>query len=255
MHAMGRVSDLRKPTVTHVRGHEVVPESVLRRRKTLAEVKEKREEILAAQRVKRSNKPAAGVLFKKAAAFVKDYRQKFASGTRLARESKKLRRIGTTDVEAKLVLVIRHKAGKNLDSKTKKILHVLKLYEMHTAAFVKATPATTKMLHLASPGIVFGEPSLKTVRDLIQKRGFATVQKKRVALTDNRVIEEQLGNKGMVCLEDLINEIHTVGPNFREANQLLLPFKLNPPRTRIKRDHSKDKEVQEDVNELIERMN
>ena len=105
---MGRVSTTAKPTVTHVRGHEVVPESVLRKRKTLAEIKEKREETLAAQRVKRSNKPAAGALFKKAAAFVKDYRQKYASGTRLARESKKLRGLSDSDVEAKLVSVSVH---------------------------------------------------------------------------------------------------------------------------------------------------
>ena len=59
---MGRVSTTAKPTVTHIRGHEVVPESVLRRRKTLAEVKEKREEILAAQRVKRSTKPGMSSL-------------------------------------------------------------------------------------------------------------------------------------------------------------------------------------------------
>jgi 2-methylisocitrate lyase-like PEP mutase family enzyme len=57
----------------------------LRRRKTLAEVKEKREKILAAQRVKRSNKPAAVVLFKRAEAFVKDYWQKFARGRRRER--------------------------------------------------------------------------------------------------------------------------------------------------------------------------
>jgi len=252
---MGRVSTTAKPTVTHVRGHEVVPESVLRRRKTLAEVKEKREELLAAQRVKRSNKPAAGTLFKKAAAFVKDYRQKYASGTRLSRETKKLRGLSDADVEAKLILVIRHKAGKNLDDKTKKILHVLRLYEMHTAAFVRANAATTKMLHLASPAVVFGEPTLKTVRDLIQKRGFAKVDKKRVALTDNQVIEDKLGNKGMVCLEDMINEIHSVGPSFKDANQLLLPFKLNPPKTRMKRDHAKDKVEKDDVNELVERMN
>ena len=36
---MGRVSAVAKPTVTHVRGHEIVPEAVLRRRKTLAEVR------------------------------------------------------------------------------------------------------------------------------------------------------------------------------------------------------------------------
>jgi hypothetical protein len=40
----------------------------------------------------------------------------------------------------------------------------------------------------------------------------------------------------------------------QDANQLLLPFKLNPPKTRIKRDHSTSKEP-DDVNDLIERMN
>lgn len=252
---MGRVSAVAKPTVTHVRGHEIVPEAVLRRRKTLAEVKEKREEILAQQRLKRSNKPKAGQIFKKAAAFVKDYRQKFASQTRLSREDKKMRKSGPPDVEGRLILAIRHKAGKSIDAKTRKILHVMRLYEIHSAAFVKASSATAKMLQLASPSIVFGEPSLKTVRDLIQKRGFARVDKKRVPLTDNQLIEDKLGSKGMVCLEDLIQEIHTVGPNFKAANELLQPFKLNPPATRIKRDHSKDKEQAEDVNALVQRMN
>jgi large subunit ribosomal protein L7e len=33
----------------------------------------------------------------------------------------------------------------------------------------------------------------------------------------------------MICMEDLIHEIYTVGPNFKQASNFLWPFKLNSP--------------------------
>ena len=33
----------------------------------------------------------------------------------------------------------------------------------------------------------------------------------------------------MICVEDLIHEIVTVGPNFKYASNFLWPFKLNTP--------------------------
>ena len=39
-----------------------------------------------------------------------------------------------------------------------------------------------------------------------------------------------MGKHGIVCVEDLINEIFTVGPHFKEANNFLWPFKLRAPR-------------------------
>lgn len=57
----------------------------------------------------------------------------------------------------------------------------------------------------------------KTVRDLIYKRGYGKVNKQRIALTDNQIIEEHLGKFGIICMEDLIHEIVTVGPNFKQA--------------------------------------
>ena len=32
-----------------------------------------------------------------------------------------------------------------------------------------------------------------------------------------------------VCIEDLLHEIYTVGPNFKQANNFLWPFKLSNP--------------------------
>ncbi len=72
-------------------------------------------------------------------------------------------------------------------------------------------------------------PNLKTTRELIYKRGYAKVNKQRVPITDNAIIENVLGREGIICIEDLIHEIHTVGPNFKKASNFLWPFKLNNP--------------------------
>ena len=39
-----------------------------------------------------------------------------------------------------------------------------------------------------------------------------------------------LGQYGIICVEDLIHEIYTWGPHFKQANNFLWPFKLSPPR-------------------------
>lgn len=89
------------------------------------------------------------------------------------------------------------------------------------------TKATLEMLKVVEPWIAYGYPNLKTVRELIYKRGYGKVDKQRIALTDNAIIENSLGKYGIVCMEDLIHEIFTVGPNFKQAANFLWPFKLS----------------------------
>lgn len=38
---------------------------------------------------------------------------------------------------------------------------------------------------------------------------------------------QALGSKNILCVEDLIHEIYTVGPAFKEASNFLWPFKMN----------------------------
>ena len=86
------------------------------------------------------------------------------------------------------------------------------------------------MLKIVEPFVAWGYPNLKSVRELIYKRGYAKTEKKqRIPLTDNEIIETQLGKFGVVCMEDLIHEIFTVGPNFKQTNNFLWPFKLSNP--------------------------
>jgi large subunit ribosomal protein L7e len=85
------------------------------------------------------------------------------------------------------------------------------------------------MLTIINPYIAYGYPNLKTVRELVYKRGYGKINGQRLPLSDNQIIEENLGKYGIVCVEDLIHEIYTVGPNFKQASNFLWPFKLSNP--------------------------
>jgi len=65
------------------------------------------------------------------------------------------------------------------------------------------------MLKIVEPFVAYGYPNLKSVRELIYKRGYGKVNKQRIPITNNQIIEENLGKYGIVCVEDLIHEIYT----------------------------------------------
>jgi len=94
------------------------------------------------------------------------------------------------------------------------------------------------------------------------ERGYGKVDKQRLPLTDNEIIEENLGKYGMICMEDLIHEIYTVGPNFKQASNFLWPFKLNSPTGGFHKRKFKHfieggdlGNREEKINELIKQMN
>lgn len=113
--------------------------------------------------------------------------------------------------------------------KPRKVLQLLRLTQINSATFVRVTKATSELLKLAEPYVTYGYPNLSTVRKLMYKRGYGKVNKQRVALSDNAIIEAALGKYGIASIEDLVHEIYTVGPNFKQANNFLWPFKLSNP--------------------------
>jgi 60S ribosomal protein uL30 len=129
-----------------------------------------------------------------------------------------------------LVFVIRIRGIIGVSPKVKKILQLLRLRQLHNGVFVRVNAATIKMLRLIEPFIAYGYPSLKTIKDLVYKRGFGKVSGQRVPLSDNAVITAALGEFGLDCVEDVVHEIATVGPHFKEASNFLWPFKLSSPK-------------------------
>lgn len=133
--------------------------------------------------------------------------------------------------------------------------------QINNGVFLQINKATLGMLKRVEPYIAWGYPNLKSVRELLLKRGHAKVNGNRLPLTDNKLIEQQLGKKDLLCLEDLVHEVYTVGPAFKDVTNFLWPFKLNAPRGGLakKRVHyvegGQAGNREDKINALIRRMN
>merc|ERR1712000_635663 len=104
---------------------------------------------------------------------------------------------------------------------------------MGTAAIGYRTRMASKVpesvLKKKATAIELSTKKRRAQRKVIYKRGHVKIAQDRIPITDNSVIEKGLGSAGIICTEDLIHEIYTVGPNFRRANRFLWPFKLSSP--------------------------
>merc|ERR1712227_125955 len=188
-----------------------VPESVLKKRKTQEKLAS--DKAAAAVAAKKANKDKRVQAYKSAEKYVKEYRALAKQRVRMHRQAKAAGN-HFVDGEAKLAFVVRIRGLNDMHPKTKKILQIMRLRQMNMGVFMKISKAATEML--------------KRVRELIYKRGYGKINKQRLALNDNAVIEKGLGAHGIMCMEDLVHEIYTVGPKFKEANNFLWPFKLRP---------------------------
>jgi large subunit ribosomal protein L7e len=163
--------------------------------------------------------------------------------------------------QAKVAFIIRIRGINKLAPKPKKILQLLRLRQIHNGVFVKLNRATWNMIRMIEPFVTFGYPSRSTISNLIYKRGYGKVNRCRIPLTDNSIISESLGKIGINCIEDLIHEITTCGPKFKEANNFLWPFKLSSPlggfelkRHSFAQGYGAYGDREELVNQLIKRM-
>lgn len=53
--------------------------------------------------------------------------------------------------------------------------------------------ATLNMLRICEPHVAWGYPNLKSVRELIYKRGFGKIEGRRIPITSNEIVESALG--------------------------------------------------------------
>ncbi|KAJ7952045.1 60S ribosomal protein L7 [Quillaja saponaria] len=236
----------------------IIPESVLKKQKREEEWSLVKKQELETAKKKRVE--SRKLIFNRAKQYSKEYEEQEKELIRLKREAK-LKGGFYVDPEAKLLFIIRIRGINAIDPKTRKILQLLRLRQIFNGVFLKVNKATINMLHRVEPYVTYGYPNLKSVRELIYKRGYGKLDKRRTALTDNSIIEQALGKFGIICIEDFIHEILTVGPHFKEANNFLWPFKLKAPLGGLKKKRNHyveggDAGNRENyINELIRRMN
>ncbi|XP_003745534.1 60S ribosomal protein L7 [Galendromus occidentalis] len=217
----------KKPAVGATAKKPTVPETLLKQRKNNAELRQQR--ILAVAAKKKADRARRVLAFQRAEKYVREYRQK-EKAEKNNRLVAKLEGNFFVPDEPKVALVMRIRGINGVSPKPKKVMQLFRLRQINNAMFVRLNKATINMLRIAEPYLAWGYPNLRTVRDLIYKRGFARINGRRVPLVDNSIIEEKLGKYGLVCMEDLVHEIYTVGPNFKQAVNFLWHFKLNSPK-------------------------
>ncbi|KAI3944867.1 hypothetical protein MKW92_007380 [Papaver armeniacum] len=215
---------------TEVKAGPMVPESFF---------EEAEEETEAAKKKNTENRK---LIFQQSWQYAQEYSRKGRELINLKREAK-LKGGFYVNPEAKLLFIYQC-----YGPKIKKILQLLRLRQIFNGVFLKVNKATLQMLQELGLRYLWVYPNLKTVKELIYKRGLWESNKRRTALTDNSIIEQGLGKYGIICI-DLIHEIMTVGPHFKQANNFLWPFKLSAPL-------GGDAGNREDyINKLIRRMN
>ncbi|KAK0423619.1 hypothetical protein QR680_008239 [Steinernema hermaphroditum] len=203
-----------------------VPETLLKQRKRRAAIKALRLKNKASFAKKQEAKKE--VVFKRAEQYVREYREAEKTAVRLQREARTAGNFYVPD-EPKLAFVVRIRGINQMHPRPRKVLQLLRLRQINNGVFVKLNKATLPMLRIIDPYVAWGYPSLKTVKNLIYKRGYAKVNKQRVPITNNTIVEENLGKSDVICTEDIVHEIFTVGKNFKQVTNFLWPFKLNNP--------------------------
>ncbi|KAI4297645.1 hypothetical protein L6164_037527 [Bauhinia variegata] len=197
---------------------------------------------------------------KKPEDFIIEYRSRELDLIRMKQRTKRKRPALLTP-NSKLLIIIRIQGKNDMHPKTRKVLYSLGLRRIFSAVFAKATEGTMDKLQKVEPYVTYGYPNLKSVKELIYKKAHAKIDNQKVPLTDNNLIEQELGKHGIVCLEDIVHEVANVGPHFKDAVRFLWPFQLNKPTEGLKgsktlyKDGGDTGNREDMINELINKMN
>lgn len=180
------------------------------------------------------------------------------------RDAKRMRRVimknnflkSVDDEEPKLLVVMHHRAHRVASKECTLIMNSLGLNRLHNTVLLKNNAESLALLKLIEPYVVYGYPTIQTVRDLIFKHGFLRINGKRTAISSNKLIEEHLGQHGCICIEDIVHDLFTVSDNFKNVRSLLLPFSVSIVKLNENMKYSKDSYHSEDYSlvQCIERL-
>lgn len=245
----------------------LVPESVLRRRHDLDDLKRKRQAKEEGQKTSSGLKTRRGTYVKKPETFLAQAKNRRNEQIRYRRVKKKgmqkraskfpvtkTKEIEAAEVDGEqanteiveyqanslgapyvFAIRIREDAGRPPKC-VLPILLQLKLKQANTGVFLRYTPVVQKHLHLVEPWVVYGKPSEGIVKDLMERRSFGNVKGEKIPLSDNTIIENELGNEhGLICMEDLVHEITSAGKLFEVVAKFLWPFPLSDSRSKFEK--------------------
>ena len=147
--------------------------------------------------------------------------------------------VKANSVDAKMVFIVRIREPNGMPKSVRNILNALKLKSVNEGVFCRYDTSIRKQLQLIEPWVTYGPLSQIILSDLIHRRGHLKLNGKRIPLSDNTLIEKSLGevtNGSIICVQDLIHELYTVGEEFHTVNKFLWTFQLSAPKSKFQKD-------------------
>jgi large subunit ribosomal protein L30 len=151
------------------------------------------------------------------------------------------------------LLVIRIRGTINVSKREEDTLRMLRVERNNYATIIDDRPDYTGMLQKAKDWITWGEPSVETVKAILEKRGRAPGDR---AITDDYIRE--LGFDG---LDDLAEKLVNCEISINQIEGIKPFFRLHPPKKgfkkSVKRPYRNKGELGyrgEEINELAMRM-
>lgn len=232
------------------KGKTVVPENIQKRNKRDTTQKAERTKLRSTRQTEAKVK--RNELVKRVEGYVKANRDRQSNIVKQRRQARASNSF-FVPAESKVLLVVRIRGINHIDPRSKRIMRLFRLRQLHNATFLRVNKATLNMLKHIDPYVAYGFPDRKTISQLLYKRGYLKVKGQRIPITSNQVVEaavqsqktkrgvQHQGAKGAASkpeatgpevqsIEDLIEEIINVGPNFKQVNNAIWPFKLNSPK-------------------------
>ena len=212
----------------------LISETLLKSRRTLEELAHKRSVTVKTQNSRKRIVRGEDVRIKRPEQFVRESRIKEGSLKKMQRRKREAERrrspkVPKNSIKSTVGFVIRIHAGRHTSDEIKSELKKLNLNHKYDGIFMKLDPNAITSLKAFDAYLAYGYVTNKTVMDLLQRRAFALIGGIRKPLSDNLTVEEALGDKGMLCLNDLGHEIYNVGDGFEDAIKILSTFKLSAP--------------------------
>jgi large subunit ribosomal protein L7e len=59
------------------------------------------------------------------------------------------------------------------------------------------------------------------LKTIIERRGFCKVANEYMPIKSNAIVEEQLGDKGLICVDDVVGQLIKGGEHFEDALQFV----------------------------------
>lgn len=206
-----------------------VAETVLKRRDRNIKAAAERAAKVKKLRDKRASKARGKLGIIRAESIVKKWVVRHSDERRLKSDAKKP--LDNVYEKINCLAVVRN-ARDGGSKQVKIMLKNLRLKEPNTLVFMPNTKESLQKLKIVKPFAFWGCPSYKVVLELMQRKAMFKEPKssEKKPLSDNNLVEQHLGDIGMLCVEDLASAMHSGSEHMSAITSRLWPFEFGDSR-------------------------